>query len=579
VGGVDVPPYPYGKWINNPVDPTVTADYTNGTPPTGGTNIYGVGSMCLLSLPVARGQPHVCDIIRYGRAEARFTGGETANYATFGGFNTLNDAQTARWGLIQKTDGGYLWKGLMKIGLSTITTTNRARTTNVVTLTTSGAHGLKVGDTVVIAGVGGTGYNGTVVILSIPTTTTFTYNNGTFSNEGSTADTGGTINGVADFRDSNQTIFIQDTRKVTSTFNKVEIRNASTRVDWTGINFTCLSPSTTASKGDFAMIDAADVNIDSCTFNDMNTFVFLSSGSVAGTTFRRCSTITSGGAVFSGSTIINSTAAVSVTASSPSDIEDFTGCSFISDGTNHAMDLGTVSATVSYSWANYLTGYAGTDGSTGNEAIKVNVASGQTLTISVTSGYNTPSIYNTGTGTVTVVTGTRTVKVAVTSVSGAVSGANVFLAATGSGPFPVNATINSITRSTTTATVTHAAVHGLATSDQVNITGITDKVEDNGVHTITVTGTTTYTYTTTNSGSTNYTGTKKATFVFLKGVADSPGGTGNEISMTRSISADQPVIGWARKSTSAPYYKEGAISGTVSSSGNTTFSPVLISDD
>src|SRR3989344_3217162 len=204
VGGVDVPPFPYGKWVNNPIDPTVTAEYTNGTPPTGATNIYGVGSMCLLSLAVARGQPHVVDIIRYGRAEARINGGETANYAIFSGFAAVNDASTARWGLIQATDGGYLWKGLMILGYTS----------------------------------------------------------------------------AVDFRDSNKTIFIQDTRKVYSSFNKVEIRQASSRVDWTGISFVCLSPSTTASKGALEMIDAADMNIESCTFIDMDTFIFLNTATI-----------------------------------------------------------------------------------------------------------------------------------------------------------------------------------------------------------------------------------------------------------------------------------------------------------
>jgi hypothetical protein len=197
-----------------------------------------------------------------------------------------------------------------------------------------------------------------------------------------------------------------------------------------------------------------------------------------------------------------------------------------------------------------------------------------TLTI---SGGTTPSVRTAGC-TVTVETASRTIKVAVTKVGGVVTGANVFLAAAAGGPFPSNAAITSITRVTTTATVTHTAAHGMANNDVVVLSGITDKIEDNIVHTITVTGTTTYTYTTTNSGSTSYTGTIKSTFVFLKGTATA-GTDGNEISMSRSIPSNQPVTGWARKSTSAPYYKEGAISGTVLSTGDTTFSPVLISDD
>jgi hypothetical protein len=54
------------------------------------------------------------------------------------------------------------------------TVTNAALTSNVVTLTTSVAHGFVVGNSVVITGVGAA-YDGTYAVVSVPTTTTFTY--------------------------------------------------------------------------------------------------------------------------------------------------------------------------------------------------------------------------------------------------------------------------------------------------------------------------------------------------------------------------------------------------------------------
>ena len=69
--------------------------------------------------------------------------------------------------------------------------TNRSRTSNVATITTSVAHGYTVGSVVVVAGLGGTGYNGTQTITAV-TSTTFSYSN-TGSNEGTTADTAGTV--------------------------------------------------------------------------------------------------------------------------------------------------------------------------------------------------------------------------------------------------------------------------------------------------------------------------------------------------------------------------------------------------
>src|SRR3990167_5417911 len=176
VGGNDVPPFPYGKWVNNPVDPTIAGEYTAGTPPAALT-FFSVGSAGILGTAVLKGQPHVVDMIRYGRAQSRFTGGESANYCVFSGYAALNDASGARWGLISVTSGGYLWKGLMKIGLSTVATTNRARTSNVATLTTGAAHGFQVGDTLTMTGIGGSDYNATAVVASVPTTTTFTYAN------------------------------------------------------------------------------------------------------------------------------------------------------------------------------------------------------------------------------------------------------------------------------------------------------------------------------------------------------------------------------------------------------------------
>lgn len=71
---------------------------------------------------------------------------------------------------------------------------------------------------------------------------------------------------------------------------------------------------------------------------------------------------------------------------------------------------------------------------------------------------------------------------------------------------PVGAAISSITRVTTTATVTTAAAHGLATGDYVTIAGA-DQVDYNITAQVTVTSTTTFTYTVANSPTTPATGT------------------------------------------------------------------------
>ncbi len=74
-----------------------------------------------------------------------------------------------------------------KFTTSSITAANESGST--VTITTSAAHGLSLGDYVVIAGVGLSGYNGTFTVASVISTTKFTY---TDSTSGLTASSGGT---------------------------------------------------------------------------------------------------------------------------------------------------------------------------------------------------------------------------------------------------------------------------------------------------------------------------------------------------------------------------------------------------
>lgn len=585
VGGVDVPPYPYGRWINNPIDPTITAEYTNGTPPTGATNIYGVGSMCLLSLPVARGQPHAVDIIRYGRAQSRFTGGETSNYCVFSGYATLNDAQTARWGLISTTAGGYLWKGLMLIGLSTVATTQRARTTNVATLTVASGHGLQVGDTVVITGLGGTGYNATAVITARTATSISYANNGT--NEGTTADTGGLINGIADFRDSNVNVFIQDTRKVYSAFNRIEIRNASTNVNWSGVNFANLSPSTTASKGELEVIDNATVVMDSCNFTDMNTFIFLGNSNVTNSRFLRCGQVTSGGGLFTNTSILSSTVAAdasalvyNVNADPDGELDGMT----FSKGTNdhHAITLGvSCPSTITLRGITFNL-FNASDAQNNSVLLLADKGLDTAWTINAVGCNGTVSYKKVRAGdTVSIVVDPVTISVNVKNTLGAnIQNARVILKASdGTGPFPFEESVT-IVNSGATATVTHTdGTHGMATNDKVVISGASLEA-NNGIFTITVTGTATYTYTMGSSPGSSPTGTIISTFVALSGLTDVNG----NLSTTRVFPTNQPVVGWVRKHSTPPNYtppnyKTGPIGGSINSTTGFTANVQLVSDD
>jgi hypothetical protein len=285
-----------------------------------------------------------------------------------------------------------------------------------------------------------------------------------------------------------------------------------------------------------------------------------------GMSFTDCPTITQNAAVMQGCTFTDS----KVISATPGDADNISSSVFVSSGTGHAIELSGTAADMTLT-GNTFTGYASSNGSTGNEAIYVNIASGS-MSITIADGGSTPSIRTAG-ATVTVIAGAVNVTVTVTDTDGAaISGAAVFLKAATGGPMPFDVTVT-ITNSGTTATVTHTA-HGMATSDKVVISGASHNA-NNGVFTITVTNANTYTYTMGSSPGSNPTGTIKANYVVINGSTNGSG----VVTMTRVFSSAQPFTGWARKSSSAPYYKQGSMSGTISSTTGASPGVALVSDD
>ena len=110
-----------------------------------------------------------------------------------------------------------------------------------------------------------------------------------------------------DFRDSNANIVVANTPMVSSGFNKIEINNAASNVEWTQVSINSYgvgdTVAATNSPGAFEVVDNATVSLQSCTFSDMTTFDFLTNTSANDCTFLRCGLITAGGADLSGSTI------------------------------------------------------------------------------------------------------------------------------------------------------------------------------------------------------------------------------------------------------------------------------------
>ncbi len=203
----------------------------------------------------------------------------------------------------------------------------------------------------------------------------------------------GSSSTAVDFRDSNKSILVARTPKVSPSFNTFEVQNSASRVDWTNITITALG---TTSRGNFVTTDNADINFDGCVLTDMGTFSFQSNSSILSSTFRRCNLITQSSAVFTDCTFDSTNDSVkAILSNNPANISN---CTFISSGTKHAIEI-TTAGTYSFS-GNTFTGYATANGSTGNEVIYNN--SGGAVTINYSGGSGVIS-YRNGAGASTTV--------------------------------------------------------------------------------------------------------------------------------------------------------------------------------
>lgn len=366
--------------------------------------------------------------------------------------------------------------------------------------------------------------------------------------------------------DANVSIVVANTEKVTANFNTIEVRNASSEINLTAVSISALG---TVSRGRWVTTDNADVNLEGCTFTDMGTFGFLANTTALNCTFRRTDTITLAGATLTGCAIDDNRATTAVLAATPAGAALVSGCTFTSDGTGHGLEITGTAANITLT-DNTWTSYAGTDGSTGNEAVYVNIATGSmNLTI---SGGTTPSVRTAGC-VVTVISGAVSVTATVTDNDGAaISAARVFLQAATGGPFPFDATVT-IVNSGTLATVTHTA-HGMASNDKVVISGASH-LANNGIFSITFINANSYSYVMGSTPGSSPTGTIKCTYVILHDLTNGSG----VATMSRVFSSAQPFTGWARKSSATPFFKQGSMSGTVSTLTGATPGVALVSDD
>jgi len=229
---------------------------------------------------------------------------------------------------------------------------------------------------------------------------------------------------LAYFADSDKGIVIVDTPHSEATFTQIIVDHASTTCLLTNINIQAAG---THNPGRFVVNNASStVTITGGTWTDIGITTLRAGCTIDGLTWRTTDAITLNDADVQ-NCLIDKNTATSAMVTTPSNMtSNVVDNEFISDGTGHAINLGSVAASTSFTWKNTLSGYVAgttgdpvTTGTSGNEAILCNVAASQKLTINVATGYTVPSVKNDGTGTVAVVSAGVTIDVNVKDQAGA----------------------------------------------------------------------------------------------------------------------------------------------------------------
>lgn len=382
----------------------------------------------------------------------------------------------------------------------------------------------------------------------------------------------GTATNACDFRDSNTSVHIDNTPKVTANFNTIEVNNASSRVDWSNVKITALG---TVSPGRLVCNANANLNWDLCQFTDMGTFVLGGTNSeILNSIWNRCNLITVVGGKLNGSKVLEPSVATdasainwNVTADPDGNLNDMVFS--IGANAHHAIEFGATSPLSITLRGMELQGFNALNGQN-DSAFYIARTSG-TVTINIVGGTGNFTYKSAGAIVNIVIDPVTTKFIIIDSISkDPIQGAAVFVKAkdgTGSLPFEDSVTI---TRSGTTATVSHTG-HGLMTNHIVEIKGA-DQNEYNRIKIITVIDTNSYSFIVLGSPATPATGTIKSTGVLINGDSDALG----EISDTRSFSLDQSFIGTAKKGSFEPVYVSSSLSGTVDkTTGKTTVVPLI----
>lgn len=206
---------------------------------------------------------------------------------------------------------------------------------------------------------------------------------------------------AAYFSASNKSIAVVDTPHSLTDFTQVIVDHASTTFNLTNCTFVAGG---TNNPGRLVFNNTSTTSaLTGCTWDSFGISTLRVGVTATSCTWRSSGLVTQNSATITGAKFeATSDATRALDSDDPSKL---TNCTFTSGGTKHAIRA-TVAGTYAFS-GNSFSGYAGSDGSTGNEAFYND--SGGLITLNI-SGGTTPSVRN-GSGASTVVNSTVTVTV------------------------------------------------------------------------------------------------------------------------------------------------------------------------
>jgi len=189
------------------------------------------------------------------------------------------------------------------------------------------------------------------------------------------------------FNQSNFVLVFADQPLVSTTFMgiTIDLQNASTNIDWaSGV----IRSANNTIKGDIIVTGTAgDFDAVSMTLSNLRAITLTSAVTLTSCNISSTGLITQAGATITECTVAGQTGTAALLSNAPNLI---TSTTFTSPGTGHAIQI-TTPGTYTFS-GNVFVGYAGSNGSTGNEAIYNN--SGGAVTLNITNGGSTPSVRN-----------------------------------------------------------------------------------------------------------------------------------------------------------------------------------------